>query len=110
MLSAKKKPSLWRGLTVTAAVFLMIVVIALSVLNGVDRRSDAAQTQLVKDAVRAALMTCYAVEGAYPAELSYLTEHYGLVYDSERYVVFYDAFASNILPEVRVTERGADGL
>ena len=55
-----------------------------------------------------AALTCYAVEGAYPEDLDYLREHYGLAYDQSRYIVNYDAFASNLIPEIFVVEVEAD--
>ena len=64
-------------------------------------------TKLVEDAVRSAALTCYAVEGAYPPGLEYLRENYGLAYDEDQYFVIYDAFASNLMPEIRVIQRGA---
>lgn len=104
------KRGLARGLAVTLAVFALLFTGALLLLNRVGAASDAAQAEMVLDAVRSALVTCYAVEGSYPAELSYLKENYGLAYDEERFVVYYDAFASNILPEVRVNARGSAGI
>lgn len=103
------KRGLARGLAVTLAVFALLLGGALLLLNRVGAVSDEAQTEMVRDAVRSALVTCYAVEGSYPAELSYLKENYGLAYDEERYIVYYDAFASNILPDVRVIVRGSAG-
>ena len=38
--------------------------------------------------------------------MEYLRENYGLSYDAERYAVDYDAFASNLIPEIRVVEIG----
>ena len=64
----------------------------------------------MRQAVRDALVTCYAVEGSYPADVEYLKENYGLAYDGERYIVDCDAFASNVMPEVRVRIRGEAGL
>ena len=58
-------------------------------------------------AVKNAVLTCYAVEGTYPESLEYLREHYKLAYNTERFVVEYDAFASNVMPEIVVRERGA---
>lgn len=62
---------------------------------------------LVRDAVKDAALTCYAVEGAYPPDLDHLCAYYGLRYDASRYVVFYDAFASNLMPEIRVIAKGS---
>ena len=103
----KRKPGLARGLAISLVVFLVLIYGGVSLFRGVGNVSSQAQTELVRSAVRRAAVTCYAVEGAYPSTLDYLQRHYGLVYDEENYFVFYDAFASNIMPEIRVTEKGA---
>ena len=94
-----------------AIVLLMVALLAgvWLVVSRVSTKSDTAQTQFVVDAVHNAALTCYAVEGAYPTDLEYLRTHYGLAYDQERYRVSYDAFASNLLPDIKVTELGASG-
>ena len=48
---------------------------------------------------------CYAVEGYYPQDLDYLTDHYGLQINHDRYIVVYEAFASNLPPEVTVLQK-----
>ena len=50
---------------------------------------------------------CYAIEGAYPESVDYLAENYGLIYDKDRYIIYYDRFADNIRPTVSVLERQA---
>ena len=47
------------------------------------------------------------MEGAYPSDVEYLREHYHLAYDESRYLITYEAFASNMIPDIWVTERGA---
>lgn len=92
------------------------IVLAMAVLlagvwllvSRVESTNDGAQTQFVYDAVQNAALTCYAVEGAYPDSLEYLRSRYGLAYDESRYLVTYDAFASNLVPEIRVVEVEAD--
>ena len=89
------------------AIVLLIVLLLGGVWLLVSRlgtSSGNAQTQFVTDAVHNAALTCYAVEGAYPNDLEYLRSHYGLAYDQSRYLVTYSAFASNLLPEIYVTE------
>lgn len=98
-----------RGMAATLAVFALLLAGALLALGRVGTASTRAQAEMVQDAIQNALVTCYAVEGSYPGDLGYLKEHYGLAYDEERFLVYYDAFASNILPEVRVNVRGASG-
>ena len=89
-----------------AIVLLMILVLCgvWLLVTRVGRRSGAAQTEFVTDAVHNAALTCYAVEGAYPTSLEYLRAHYGLAYDQSRYLVRYDSFGSNLMPDISVTE------
>lgn len=56
--------------------------------------------------VRRAAVSCYAVEGAYPESYEYLKEHYGAMVDEENYAVFYEVFASNIMPDITVIQIG----
>ena len=50
-------------------------------------------------------MTCYASEGVYPPDLEYLKDHYGVQIDEERYTVFYERFAQNLMPDITVLEK-----
>ncbi len=77
-----------------------------ALFNAIDAASVSSETALVQDAVRSAALTCYAVEGAYPTNLEYLKEHYGLAYSEERYIVAYRTFASNVMPEIQVLKKG----
>lgn len=88
------------------ALFIAIVLAFCLVVDQLTRASDKAELTLVRDAVKNAALTCYAVEGAYPEDLGYLRQHYGLAYNEDRYMIYYDAFASNVLPDIRVVERG----
>ena len=91
------------------AIVLLMAVLLVGVwllIGRLGTSSDNAQTQFVTDAVHNAALTCYAVEGAYPDNLEYLRKNYGLAYDESRYMVTYSAFASNLLPEIYVTEVG----
>nr|WP_286172596.1 hypothetical protein [Acetanaerobacterium sp. MSJ-12] len=56
-------------------------------------------------AVRRAVVQCYAVEGAYPADLQYLEERYGLQINHRRYIVDYNILAPNVAPQITVLEK-----
>ncbi len=84
-----------------------VLVAAVLLVNRIATAQDTAETDIVRDAVKNAALTCYAVEGAYPDSVEYLREHYHLAYDEDRYLITYDAFASNMIPDIWVTERGA---
>ena len=74
---------------------------ALRRLEQEQRREGREQLAL---AVRRAAVACYAAEGAYPAQLSHLQNHYGLVFDRERYAVLYESVGANLMPEITVVE------
>ena len=95
-----------RGLVFAVAVFVLIVAFFLFAMVSTQQRNDARETELVQAAIRRGIVTCYAVEGRYPSSLSYLYENYGVFVDESRYAVFYDVFASNVMPSVQVTRVG----
>ena len=59
----------------------------------------------MEDALRRAAVACYAAEGIYPPDISYLEEHYGIQIDKDRFAVYYDVFASNLMPDITVIEK-----
>ena len=79
----------------------LLFLSALSNLN--DGRRSEGRDQL-ETAVRRSTVACYAAEGIYPPDLEYLEEHYGLQVDRAQYTVIYDAFASNLMPDITVLE------
>ena len=96
------------GKKMAAVAVATVVLLAVCIwgINSMIRVGDEGEIRTVQDAVRHAALTCFAVEGAYPSDLSYLREHYGLSYDESRYHVVYEAFASNQMPRIVVTVRG----
>ena len=101
-----KKQGLARGLALTLAVFAALFGGAVAAFQKIGSSSENMEEQLVLDAVRRAALTCYAVEGAYPQSLKELERGYGLAYNKDAYIVSYDAFASNIMPNIQVLRKG----
>ena len=101
-----KKHGLARGLALTLAVFAALFGGAVAAFQKIGSSSENMEEQLVLDAVRRAALTCYAVEGAYPKSLEELERGYGLAYNKDAYSVSYDAFASNIMPNIQVLRKG----
>ena len=89
-----------------AIVLLMVLLLcgAWLLITRLGNKNGVAQTEFVTKAVHNAALTCYAVEGAYPNDLEYLRAHYGLAYDQSRYLVRYESFGSNLMPDISVTE------
>lgn len=100
------KDRFYRGLIVSAAAFVALVLAAYLIAGALGTMAREDGETIVRDAVRRAALTCYAIEGRYPRALSYLEENYGLTYDEKSYVVVYDAFASNVMPGISVLPKG----
>ena len=103
----KRKTGFAWGITLTICVFAGLILGGYTLIGRIGQASGSAETQLVRSAVRSCAITCYAVEGAYPATVEYLETNYGLKYNKDAYIIAYDAFASNIMPDIRVLEKGA---
>lgn len=87
---------------------VVFVLVAVLIIQGIGRASsvsDREELELAQRAIRQAAVSCYAMEGAYPASYEELKARTGLAIDEEKYAVFYEVFASNIMPEITVTER-----
>ena len=102
----ERHSTLIRGIVVTLVVFGFLLFGGMQLLDYIDHSSREAEEQLVADAVRQAAVTCYSVEGGYPESLDHLKEHYGLAYNEDVFIVSYDAFAENLMPDIHVMRRG----
>ena len=95
-----------RPLLLSLAVFVCLLAGFLYALNRFSAGQSGRETAQLEQALRRACVTCYAVEGRYPRTLADLTGRYGVIIDESRYTVRYDAFADNLLPEIRVSRKG----
>lgn len=91
---------------------LIILPLGLSLFSGKMEESVSAESlQMMEAAVTRAAVECYALEGFYPPEVSYLSERYGVSIDRERYFVDYIFIGSNLMPDITVLPMtgGVDG-
>lgn len=65
-------------------------------------RADQEALALAEESVRRAAVQCYALEGAYPQDLSHLEERYGVSVDADRFRVDYIYIASNLMPDITI--------
>lgn len=89
-----------------AYVLFPVIVIAMIIfgLYQTEASSGAEGLKILEDGLRRAVVTCYAIEGSYPSSVEYIEENYGVQIDRTRYFVYYDMFASNIMPDIAVFE------
>lgn len=103
--SKEKDRGYLKDILLPIATFALIGGLFYYGLGTVNQTTDAERLRSVQQAVTKATVQCYAIEGQYPPNLKYLEEHYGLALDTDRYIVQYDIFASNIMPTILVLPR-----
>lgn len=91
-----------RLLVIIAAVVCVLLIAVLAVRMDPGKNINEESAAAIKDAVMRSATQCYVVEGAYPANLAYLQENYGLQINTDDFYVTYDIFAQNMPPNVRV--------
>lgn len=89
-------------LPLVAVVVLMGFLAALSNLSQGHEEEDRQQLEAV---LRRSAVACYAAEGAYPPDLEYLKEHYGVQVNDRRYIVDYILIADNLMPDITVLDK-----
>ena len=91
----------------TALIIGLIVgiILAVVVFFAVQSTLREQTAQSMRQAVIGSALECYAIEGAFPASLSYLQEHYGLVVNERDYLITYECYADNVAPSVVVVPK-----
>lgn len=105
----KKTSTLKRALAyiIPLAVFAAMIVWFMLAMRSTASSTEKRELEALKTTVENSITMCYAVEGTYPESVEYLCANYGLIYDKNKYIVYYDSFASNIRPTVTILERQA---
>ncbi len=93
------------GRVVSVAVFACIMAAFLIGLSSLSEITDTQEREGLESTILQSAVHCYALEGFYPDSLDYLEEHYGLQYDSGKYLVIYEVIGSNLMPDVTVVTR-----
>ena len=94
----------WQLLASLAGLGLVVALVFFGV-RSLRVGSEAARLEMTEQAVRRTVTQCYALEGRYPPDLNYLTDRYGLLLDTDRYVYHYRLNGANLMPEILVFPR-----
>lgn len=98
----KKQKSSLPGYLLSLLIFAGILLLFLFCIRSMAGRTREDRLHALTDAIRRASVQCYAIEGRYPPSVEYLEENYGIVIDRRQYNVFYDGWASNLMPDITV--------
>ena len=85
--------------------FLAAVLWLVTAVSDLASGQDEEAMQQLEESLRRSAVACYAAEGVYPPDLAYLEEHYGVQINEKHFAVYYDAFASNMMPDITVLEK-----
>ena len=95
----------WVPLALGVALFAAVAVWTVRGVREAARVSDEEGLRMAQEAIERAVVSCYSLEGVYPATYEDVKAKSGLAIDEDKYVIFYDVFASNMRPSVTVMER-----
>lgn len=102
-MTAMKKKTKIGFIPLVMAVAVLLLAMGIS---GLEQDYWAEGKLALEEAVRQTALACYAAEGVYPPDVAYMQEHYGLQYDESRYTVSYEIYASNLMPDITVLDKG----
>ena len=88
---------IYAAIAVAAALILIFGVFGKAPADEIEESALA-----IKNTIMEKSLQCYVIEGAYPDELSYLEEHYGLIVNRKDYYIVYTPVAENIPPQIVV--------
>ena len=98
----RKKWGFLSGCAGCGVVFAMVLGFYLTGADGFLTRAQEENAKNLQESMIRACVQCYVIEGKYPPGIGYLEKYYGIWMDKEQYHVFYDGFASNLLPDIVV--------
>lgn len=93
------------NLIISASLLFCVMAVCIYGLRCADDARGDESARVLEDSIRRASVSCYAIEGRYPDTVEYLSENYGVYINEAEFAVFYEVFASNIMPEVTVIEK-----
>lgn len=94
-----------RFISLPLLAFVLLFVLFIKGVASVSDTTYAKQEESLRTAIERSVVQCYAVEGTYPPSLSYLEEHYGLIYDHDLFFIDYQVYGSNIFPDITILRK-----
>lgn len=91
-----------KKLLFSAIIFICFFIFLFITTVNISNSSVEESKNTLETAVRRAVVQCYAIEGMYPPNIEYLEKNYGLMVDHNNFIVHYEVFASNILPDISI--------
>ena len=103
-LYRKNNKTLYLSTVLSVAVFAVIIGVFLFYIGSISDRSGSESKKVTEQAIRRALVRCYAIEGVYPSSVDYLEKNSGVLIDHSRYEVNFQTVGANVIPAVQLIE------
>lgn len=87
---------------ITTIIFLSLFISIIYSISQVQTVQNGQSYQELTDAISRSCVHAYANTGAYPENVEEIEKTYGIHIDRNKYIVHYEIFASNIMPEITV--------
>lgn len=91
---------------ITLIITFVFIGVFLITTNNMKAQLEIQETSRLERALKTAALNCYVMEGVYPDSVEYLIDNYGIIIDKTKYHVFYEIFATNIMPDIRIYRKG----
>ncbi len=98
----KKEKPLWFWILFPLLSFSIALALVLWGLGAMGAAASEERLALMEKSILRRAVQCYALEGAYPGDLSYLVDQYGLLLNEERYIYHYRYLGDNLMPQITV--------
>lgn len=95
----------WHGAILPIVVFICFLLFLYFGISNVSTANEKQNLKIFQNALYRSVVQCYAIEGMYPPDVQYLEDHYDLVYNHDQFIVHYEVFASNILPDIVIIDK-----
>lgn len=101
-----RQTSYLRNVLISIALFLAIFGFFSYGIVSVQKDMEKNEMETLQSAVTRDITRCYAQEGTYPESLAYLKKHYGLTYDSSKYLWITSHWAPILCLTVTIIRKG----
>lgn len=99
------KKRIFSSYTITIVIFITVIVLFVYGIATISNSSVTNDKDILEKAINHDIIHCYCVEGMYPPNVKYMEQHYGLTYDSDKYIVDYEYIGANIMPKVMIISK-----
>lgn len=94
-----------RNVFLSIVTFLVVLSLFIYSVGQLSLRGEEEGAETLRQALYRSSVQCYAIEGRYPPSVEYLEKYYGVQLHPEKYIIFYEGFASNLMPDITVALR-----